>query len=132
MMLPLSLPPLPSPPPPSLSAEIADCWTPETVNCAMDDVDEFYFEWSITCLLAEECKCADNNDIAKYIFDIAPYLYPFSIEFSILVGKEGGPPVNQDLPFCNPSNTLSFFFSSGYLVHHVEQHREHGGAPAVP
>ena len=48
---------------------------------------EYTFEFDITCLLARMCQCSDNNEIARYIFDLGPYLYPFSIEFSILVGE---------------------------------------------
>ncbi len=64
----------------------AGCYEPETLDCAIP-VTEVSFEWDISCLLAQECRCSDNNDIAKYIFDIVPYLYPFSIEFSILIGE---------------------------------------------
>jgi len=63
--------------------ERTQCYTPETLYC-LAPVD-YQFRWDVTCLLAKECRCSDSNDIAKYIFDVAPYLYPFSIEFSILV-----------------------------------------------
>ena len=33
------------------------------------------------------CTCAVKNDIARNTFEIAPYLYPFTIEFNILIGK---------------------------------------------
>ena len=41
----------------------------------------------ITCLLSQLCDCTKDNPIATYIFQLAPILYPFSIEFSILVGE---------------------------------------------
>ncbi len=39
------------------------------------------------CLMAKMCRCSDDNELAQTVFDMGPYLYPFSIEFSILVGK---------------------------------------------
>ncbi|TRY73189.1 hypothetical protein TCAL_00941, partial [Tigriopus californicus] len=42
-------------------------------------------DFDVECKLSEMCECADNNDIAKYIFQLGPYLYPFSIEFNILI-----------------------------------------------
>lgn len=44
-------------------------------------------DFNVECKLSEMCECADNNDIAKYIFQLGPYLYPFSIEFNILIGN---------------------------------------------
>lgn len=33
------------------------------------------------------CHCSEGNAIAEYVFEMGPYLYPFTIEFSILVGN---------------------------------------------
>ncbi len=39
------------------------------------------------CLLMQMCSCAIKNDITKETFNLAPYLYPLTIEFSILIGE---------------------------------------------
>ena len=44
------------------------------------------FSFDVDCLLAKECLCVYDNHIASTVFDLSPYLYPFSIEYSILVG----------------------------------------------
>lgn len=49
--------------------------------------DAYEVSKNLNCVLENLCFCADNNEIAKYIFRLGPYLYPFSIEFSILVGE---------------------------------------------
>ena len=33
------------------------------------------------------CACTVKNEIARNTFEIAPYLYPFTIEFNILIGE---------------------------------------------
>lgn len=58
-----------------------------TAQCISSHPDEAIFNFNVDCLLAKECMCAYDNHAAIAIFDIGPYLYPFSIEFSILVGK---------------------------------------------
>ena len=47
-----------------------------------------YFDTDIDCLLAKECLCVINNPSVNDIFAYGSYLYPASIEFSILVGKK--------------------------------------------
>lgn len=41
--------------------------------------------WSGTMLNAE--KCAGGSDFSALILHVSPYLYPFSIEYSISVGE---------------------------------------------
>ena len=45
------------------------------------------FSSDLECVFSKICECSDNNDIASYIFKLGPYLYPFSIEYSILIGR---------------------------------------------
>ena len=33
------------------------------------------------------CNCNDKQDAAELLFEYGDYLYPFSIEFSILIGE---------------------------------------------
>ena len=58
-------------------------WTETCLNIAED---EPVFSFNVDCLLARECMCTYDNHAANSIFEFGPYLYPFSIEFSILVG----------------------------------------------
>ena len=58
-----------------------------TEQCNSTIQGEAIFSFNVDCLLAKECMCVYDNHAAIAIFDIGPYLYPFSIEFSILVGK---------------------------------------------
>ena len=46
-----------------------------------------YVSTNIDCLLAKECLCVFNNPSVNDIFSYGSYLYPASIEFSILVGR---------------------------------------------
>ena len=57
-------------------------------QCYNVNPDEPIFSFNVDCLLAKECMCTYDNHAANMIFSFGPYLYPFSIEFSILVGKE--------------------------------------------
>ena len=45
-----------------------------------------HFNTDIDCLVAKECLCVINNPSVNDIFSYGSYLYPASIEFSILVG----------------------------------------------
>ena len=47
--------------------------------------DGTIFNFDLHCVLGQMCACAVQNDIARNTFDIAPYLYPFTIEFNILI-----------------------------------------------
>ena len=45
------------------------------------------FEMETSCLKAISCYCAGAIDFGKNLSIIGSYLYPFSIEFNILVGR---------------------------------------------
>ena len=62
-------------------------WDNYTEECISDYPDEPLFRFDIDCLLSKECMCVSNNPAANDIFTFGAYLYPSSIEFSILVGK---------------------------------------------
>ena len=57
-----------------------------TENCHLNDTGYPAFSFHIECLLAKECMCSYNNPAVNAIFEFGAYLYPSSIEFSILVG----------------------------------------------
>ena len=63
-----------------------------TVKCVDDDDYKYYkFGLDTKCYIASMCTCLSNSistgsSIDK-LFNIGPYLYPFSIEFNILIGK---------------------------------------------
>ena len=40
-----------------------------------------------SCFECITCLCNSMSTLAESVFDLTPYFYPFSIEFSILVGK---------------------------------------------
>ena len=61
-----------------------DNWTE---RCFKADPNEPIFSFNVDCLLAKECMCTYDNHAANTIFNLGPYLYPFGIEFSLLVGK---------------------------------------------
>ena len=86
-----------------------------TQQCISTNADEAIFNFNVDCLLAKECMCAYDNHAAIAIFDIGPYLYPFSIEFSILVGKLYQPPfyllLFVILPFTYSILILNYFAS---------------------
>ena len=58
-----------------------------TTSCYTADPSEPIFSFNVDCLLAKECMCTFDNHAANTIFSLGPYLYPFGIEFSLLVGK---------------------------------------------
>ena len=49
--------------------------------------DHQIFEMETGCLKAISCYCAESIDFSKNLAITGSYLYPFSIEFNILVGK---------------------------------------------
>ena len=57
-----------------------------TEECHFIDLENPAFSFDIDCLLAKECMCSYNNPAVNAIFEFGAYLYPSSIEFSILVG----------------------------------------------
>ena len=61
--------------------------TPFNETCTMLGENEAAFSFDINCLLARECMCVNDNHVADTIFNLGPFLYPFSIEFNILVGN---------------------------------------------
>ena len=40
-----------------------------------------------SCFECITCLCNSMSTLAESVFDLTPYFYPFSIEFSILVGE---------------------------------------------
>ena len=58
-----------------------------TERCYKVDPNEPIFSFNVDCLLAKECMCTYDNHAANTIFSLGPFLYPFGIEFSLLVGK---------------------------------------------
>ena len=58
-----------------------------TLNCNSKNTDGPLFKLDIDCLLARKCMCVSNNPAANDIFTVGSFLYPSSIEFSLLVGK---------------------------------------------
>ena len=61
------------------------------IKCVKDghtcEADGSFLNFDLYCALGQMCTCQAKNDIAKNTFEIAPYLYPFTIEFNILIGK---------------------------------------------
>ena len=58
-----------------------------TERCYKVDPNEPIFSFNVDCLLAKECMCTYDNHAANTVFSLGPYLYPFGIEFSLLIGK---------------------------------------------
>ena len=66
-----------------------------TVKCVDDDDYKSYkFGMDTKCYIASMCTCllksiGDSNESSMDInmLKFVPYLYPFSIEFNILIGK---------------------------------------------
>ena len=62
------------------------CNNPTEAYCAANySVAHFYVE--IDCYISTQCKCLDQNPYMQTLYGFVPYLYPFTIEFNILVGK---------------------------------------------
>ena len=66
-----------------ISTVFTDMCTKNGTEC---DPDGTIFNFDLYCVLGQMCTCAVKNEIAKNTFEIAPYLYPFTIEFNILIG----------------------------------------------
>ena len=64
--------------------EDADVCVKEGHTC---EADGSFLNFDLYCALGQMCTCQAKNEIAKNTFEIAPYLYPFTIEFNILIGK---------------------------------------------
>ena len=62
----------------------ADVCVKEGHTC---EADGSFLNFDLYCALGQMCTCQAKNEIAKNTFEIAPYLYPFTIEFNILIGK---------------------------------------------
>ena len=60
------------------------------IKCVKDghtcEADGSFLNFDLYCALGQMCTCQAKNEIAKNTFEIAPYLYPFTIEFNILIG----------------------------------------------
>ena len=54
--------------------------------CVDDPNATINFTIDIQCLINQMCQC-HNNEAASFLFSYGDYLYPFSIEFSILIGR---------------------------------------------
>ena len=55
--------------------------------CVLDPNEAVRFDLDLDCIIGSQCLCTQRNNFTSDLFDITPYFYPFSIEFSILVGK---------------------------------------------
>ena len=58
---------------------------PKDVCAANLSVAEFSV--GIDCFISTQCKCLYHQTTIKSLYEIVPFLYPFSIEFNILVGN---------------------------------------------
>ena len=67
----------------SFNENMVTCYEGSAVHCFQDS--GFHVNYNMSCVYAQICACAIDNEVALYIFNLGPYLYPFSIEFSILV-----------------------------------------------
>ena len=47
------------------------------------------FDVEIDCYISTQCKCLHEQAHLETLYNFVPYLYPFTIEFNILVGKFG-------------------------------------------
>ena len=56
-------------------------------RCYKADPSDPIVSFNVDCLLAKECMCTYDNHAANTIFRLGPFLCPFGIEFSLLVGK---------------------------------------------
>ena len=56
--------------------------------CVLDPNQPVKFDLDLDCIIGVQCLCTRRNNFTSDLFDITPYFYPFSIEFSILVGKQ--------------------------------------------
>ena len=56
-------------------------------NYCEDDMSNATFSVDIECYISTQCKCLRLQNEIMQLYSIVPYLYPFSIEFNILVGK---------------------------------------------
>ena len=56
-------------------------------NVCTENYEDASFDLNIDCYISRMCACYDENTQIKALFEFTPYLYPFSIEFNILVGK---------------------------------------------
>ena len=58
---------------------------PEDVCAA--NMSMAHFNVDINCFISTQCKCLYSQETIMQLHDIVPFLYPFSIEFNILVGN---------------------------------------------
>ena len=64
------------------------CLKPTGNYCANSTVDAS-FDVEIDCYISTQCKCLHEQAHLETLYSFVPYLYPFTIEFNILVGKFG-------------------------------------------
>ena len=94
------------------------CLNPTGNYCA-PNID-VRFDVEIDCYISTQCKCLHEQAHLETLYSFVPYLYPFTIEFNILVGKFGN---KTPLFFPNNWGKYSFFcFLSGNLVYDVGQY----------
>ena len=56
-------------------------------NITSCEGDKNILNFDLYCTLSQLCTCQAKNVIVKNTFEIAPYLYPFTIEYNIIIGK---------------------------------------------
>ena len=75
-----------------------------------------YFDLEMDCTKATICNCTSSIEFNENLSIVMPYIFPFTIEFNILVGK-------LFLTKKNPSEIqklFHFYLNSWNLVYHVE------------
>ena len=68
-------------------AVLAGLCVREGYNITSCDANKSILNFDLYCPLSQMCTCQAKNKIAKNTFEIAPYLYPFTIEYNIIIGK---------------------------------------------
>lgn len=59
-------------------------WTYSNNSIQTEDNNLMRMVWNGSLLRAE--RCAESSEFSGLLLNVSPYLYPFSIEYSILVG----------------------------------------------
>ena len=54
-------------------------------SSCIDSNETSHFSLDLDCYISNQCGCLEKNAQALNLFEFIPYLYPFGIEFSILV-----------------------------------------------
>ena len=96
------------------------CLNPTGNYCA-PNID-VRFDVEIDCYISTQCKCLHEQAHLETLYGFVPYLYPFTIEFNILVGKFGNKHPSFFFPNSWEKIPIFLCFLSGNLVYDVGQH----------